>query len=156
MRRQPWDEKFRSTAESLSQLSSWGPAGDQGFPQHIKNPVISCPELQAAAEVGEQSLAPKSSCRAPIPFQFHAQNWRVALQCHKINKIPGFQMKVFSWARCFAQPVTSAHDTGEQCDAPLKAIFQGRAPCFIFSIWKDNSRLGMALLCRGLNQLFCL
>lgn len=117
--------KFQSTAETLSKLSHWGPAGDQGFPQHIKNLVISCPEPQAAAEVGEQGLTPKSSCRAPIPFQFHTQNWRDALQCHKINKIPGFQMSVFTWFRCFAQPVTSAHYTGEQDNAPLKSNLPG-------------------------------
>lgn len=45
--------KFQSMAETLSEPSRWGPAGDQGFPQHFKNPVISCPEPQAAAEVGE-------------------------------------------------------------------------------------------------------
>lgn len=117
--------KFQSPAQTLSKPSCWGPGGDQGFPQHLKNPVISCPESQAAAEVGEQSLTPKSSCRALIPFQFHAQNWRDVLQCHKIDKIPRFQMNVFTWSCYFAQPVISAHYLGEQYNAPLKSNLPG-------------------------------
>lgn len=95
MRRQPWDEKQVSKhgRETLSKLSLWGAAGDQGFPQQIKSAVISCPEPQAAAEVREQSLTPKSSCRAPIPShpRFMPTTGEMLSNATKQIKPPGFK-----------------------------------------------------------------